>query len=99
MSDAKARADILVTGRVQGVGFREFCRRAAESRGVVGYAVNLPDGRVRVVAEGDRELVESFVREIERGPRMARVEDASVSWTAPREQLTTFSIRHAGDDA
>jgi acylphosphatase len=99
VSDEKARAEVLVRGRVQGVGFREFCRRAAEVRGVGGYAVNLADGRVRVVVQGDRASVESFVRELERGPRLARVEEAVVSWTAPSEAFTTFSIRHGGDDA
>jgi len=91
--------EVVVRGRVQGVGFREFCVRAAERLGVVGYAMNLGDGRVHVVAEGTSDALEAFVREIERGPRLARVADTRVSWTSPREQFTQFGIRYAGDDA
>ena len=99
MSDERRRVEVWVRGRVQGVGFREFCVRTAERLGVVGYAVNLSDGRVHVVAEGMSDVLEAFVREIERGPGLARVVDAHVSWTSPREHFTHFGIRHAGDDA
>ena len=99
MSDERKGAEIFVRGRVQGVGFREFCVRAAERLGVVGYAANLPDGRVRIVAEGTRTALDLFVREVERGPRLARVEQATVSWRPPSEPFTSFGIRYTGEDA
>ena len=95
----RSGVEMFVRGRVQGVGFREFCVRAAERLGVVGYAMNLPDGRVRVVAEGARAALDAFVRELERGPRLARVEQATVTWHPSRGQFTSFGISFAGDDA
>ena len=99
MSDERTGAEIFVRGRVQGVGFRMFCVRAAERLGVVGYAMNLADGGVRVVAEGNREAIEAFVRVLETGPRLARVEQATVTWHSPSERFSGFGIRDAGDDA
>jgi acylphosphatase len=63
-----------VTGRVQGVGFRYSARLEALRLGVRGYARNLPDGSVEVVAEGSAAAVEELRQWLHRGPRMARVE-------------------------
>jgi acylphosphatase len=97
--DGRAAVEIHVAGRVQGVGFREFARACAERLGLVGYAMNLRDGRVRVVAEGRREALEALLREVERGPRVARVDDVQVSWAAARGEFSGFGIRYAGRDA
>jgi acylphosphatase len=93
------RVEVIVEGRVQGVGFRDFCVRSAERLGVVGYAANLDNGCVRVVAEGRGEALEAFVREIERGPRLARVEHARASWQAPLGEFSRFDVRRVGRDA
>jgi len=99
MSDgAGVRADIVVSGRVQGVGFREFSRKAAERIGVVGYAMNLHDGRVSVVAEGTRESVDTLIAELRRGPRLGRVENVEIRWGAARGEFGAFGIRYAGRD-
>ena len=98
-AESRVGAEILAEGRVQGVGYRDFCVRCAEMLGVVGYAMNLSDGRVRVVAEGKKEAIEALVREMERGPRLARVERVSVAWRAPRGEFTGFGVRYAGRDA
>ena len=99
MSAAPAAVEIHVTGRVQGVGFREFTRTCAERLGVVGYAMNLRDGRVRVIAEGPREALDALLREVERGPRVSRVDDVQVSWRTPSGDFHGFGIRHAGRGA
>ena len=93
-----ARAEIRVTGRVQGVGYRDYARRCAARAGVTGYTMNLDDGSVRVVAEGARALLEALIVELERGPRLARVERMAVDWTAARGEFTEFSIRHGDRD-
>lgn len=64
----------VIRGTVQGVGFRWFVARHATRLGVVGYARNLPDGSVEVVASGLLEAVESLGRELARGPEFARVD-------------------------
>ena len=95
----RAAVEIHVSGRVQGVGFREFTCACAERLGLVGYAMNLRDGRVRVVAEGPRDALERLLREVERGPRVARVDEVHVSWIAPRGDFHGFGVRWAGRDA
>ncbi|WP_018467353.1 acylphosphatase [Calidithermus timidus] len=71
----------LVSGDVQGVGYRAFAQRKAKELGLSGYAENLRDGRVEVVAEGPREELEQFLRFLRQGPRLARVEQVEVQWS------------------
>ncbi|MFD3004999.1 acylphosphatase [Thermus tengchongensis] len=70
----------LVKGRVQGVGYRAFAQKKALELGLSGYAENLPDGRVEVVAEGPKEDLLVFLRHLQEGPRLARVEGVEVQW-------------------
>ncbi|MBI4420541.1 MAG: acylphosphatase [Gemmatimonadetes bacterium] len=64
----------LVSGRVQGVGFRWFVIRRAQEIRVGGWVTNLPDGRVEVVARGSPSQLEAFEAALRQGPRAARVE-------------------------
>ena len=63
-----------VTGRVQGVGYRYFALTCAQSLGIAGFARNLPDGSVEVVAEGVVDAVLAFEEKLREGPAFARVE-------------------------
>lgn len=58
------RSKFIASGNVQGVGFREFCRRIGESCSLCGYAKNLDDGSVEIVAEGEKEKLGEFCRRI-----------------------------------
>jgi len=69
-----AALHVYVSGRVQGVGFREACRRAAAKAGVCGWVRNLPDGRVEVWLEGDREAVGRVASWCRHGPSWAHVD-------------------------
>jgi acylphosphatase len=82
----------LVSGRVQGVGFRYFTQEVAEVEGLHGWVRNLPDGRVEVLAEGEREAVDRLERRLRRGPPAARVERVDVDETAPSERATGFRV-------
>jgi acylphosphatase len=84
------RRRLLVSGRVQGVFFRDRCRREAEAAGVAGWARNLPDGRVEVVAEGELEAVERLQRWCREGPPRARVTSVEAADEEP-DGLTGFS--------
>jgi len=64
----------IVKGRVQGVGYRYFAERCARERGVTGYARNMWDGDVEVVAQGDPKTLDAFGHDLRRGPRSARVD-------------------------
>jgi acylphosphatase len=83
------RRRVVVHGRVQGVGFRYSLARAAETRGVAGWARNRADGTVEAVLEGEPEAVESLVRFCREGPRGAYVERIEVFEEEP-EGLARF---------
>ncbi len=68
----------VVSGRVQGVGFRFFVEQAARAEGIGGWARNLPDGRVEVLAEGEHDAVGRFEGKVRRGSAMSRVEAVEV---------------------
>lgn len=86
------RVRVLVSGKVQGVFFRDTCRRVALEHNVAGWVRNLPDGRVEAVFEGPDDKVERLVAWSRRGPRSAVVTDVAVFSEAP-EGLTGFHIR------
>lgn len=65
---------IFVSGRVQGVGYRDWVVRTAQRNGLTGYVRNLKDGRVEVVASGEDEPLQTLVEACREGPAMARVE-------------------------
>jgi acylphosphatase len=86
------RKRVVVSGRVQGVFFRDSTRRKASSRGVAGWVTNRPDGAVEAVFEGDSDAVESLVGFARAGPRGADVADVEVTDEEP-EGLSGFEIR------
>jgi acylphosphatase len=63
----------VVSGRVQGVGFRAFAQRAARETGVRGWVRNLPDGSVETAVEGDARAVRAYLEKIRKGPLMGKV--------------------------
>ena len=73
----------LVSGRVQGVGFRYFTLDAARREGLSGYVRNLDDGRVEALAEGEAESVVRFERALRQGPSRSRVEHVLIEDAAP----------------
>lgn len=74
------RMTVLVTGVVQGVGYRRFVQRRAQDLGLNGFAENLSDGKVEVVAEGSLEALEQLLHWIKRGPAHADVRHVEVSY-------------------
>ena len=86
------RYRVLVSGRVQGVYFRDTCRQLALQRGVSGWVRNLPDGRVEAVFEGPDDDVQHLVDWARRGPRSAAVANVSVQ-AEPPEGLGAFQIK------
>ena len=86
------RYRVLISGRVQGVFFRDTCRRLAEQHGVTGWVRNLPDGRVEAVFEGPPEDVRRLVDWTRTGPRLATVDNVAIQ-PEPPEGLSAFHIR------
>ena len=87
-------AEVVVEGRVQGVGYRDFARRRALDRGLTGYAVNLRTGAVKVRVEGVADAIEAYVRDLEHGPPLAAVTRVSVTPAAYSGQFREFGIRY-----
>ena len=83
---------VVVSGRVQGVFFRDSTEKEARSRGVNGWVRNRDDGAVEAVFEGDSEAVEALVEFCRSGPSRADVEDVDVTEQEP-EDLTSFEVR------
>jgi acylphosphatase len=77
---------------VQGVAFRYYAQRWASERRLTGWVRNLYDGRVEVVAEGDKKNLAGFLEQLEEGPRHARVEHLQIDWEEYRGEFLDFSI-------
>ncbi len=84
---------IIVSGRVQGVFFRDNTRRKARELGLTGYAKNLPDGNVEVVAQGDENKINEFINFIKKGPGIASITRVQIKPKEP-ENFKNFEIIH-----
>jgi acylphosphatase len=82
----------LVSGRVQGVGFRYFTHAAAVREGVTGWVRNLDDGRVEALVEGDPDAVARVEQAIRTGPPGGRVDDVTTVPVPPHGTFARFSI-------
>ena len=82
----------IISGRVQGVGFRYFTQESALREGATGWVRNLPDGRVEAYVEGDAEAVTRLERALRSGPRGSRVEKVIVDIEDASGAYETFSV-------
>jgi acylphosphatase len=87
------RLVLLISGQVQGVGFRYWVRREAESLGLAGTATNLPDGRVEVIVEGAREACEALLAAVRSNGTPGRVSDVAPTWSAATGLPPRFVVR------
>jgi len=90
----KLRAHVFVSGKVQGVFYRENTRKKAEKLEVSGWVKNLRDGRVEAVFEGSKPYVEEMVNWARKGPIWAKVEALDVVWEDFTGQFASFEIRY-----
>ena len=86
------RAKINVSGQVQGVFFRRSAKLKADYLGIAGWARNIDDGSVEVMAEGDREKVDEFIKWCKKGPPFAKVEKVEIEELKGIEGFSDFSI-------
>jgi acylphosphatase len=93
----KARVHILLSGRVQGVAYRYFAEKYAHSLGVTGWVRNRGDGRVEILAEGDRVSVDRFLGHLKEGPRLARVDDVDIRWEEFTGEFPDFRVSFSYD--
>lgn len=92
-TDTQERLSARITGRVQGVGFRNFTQMRARQLGITGWVRNEEDGSVRLEAEGPRGALEDLAEAVQEGPRLARVEHVEVEWTSASDDFEVFRVR------
>ncbi len=97
MSDDRPDAErvrALVSGRVQGIGFRYFVMRRARELDLAGWVRNLRSGDVEFVAEGPRADLEKLIASARSGPPMSWVEKVSTTWSPARGDVTSFDLTY-----
>lgn len=82
----------IISGNVQGVGFRYFAQRSAARHQIRGYVRNLPDGRVEAHAEGNEKAVEAFKHDLNAGPSYSAVDGLEETVLEPSRQYPSFRI-------
>lgn len=87
------RAHLIARGLVQGVGYRYFVFNRAKNLGLVGYVRNVFSGEVEIEIEGDRSLIEEFIKDAKVGPRSSQVKDLKIEWLHGTESYQNFEIR------
>jgi acylphosphatase len=93
MSDNYKRAEIVASGRVQGVGFRYFVLRNAQNLGLCGYVKNLYSGEVLTVVEGSKAMIEELYKEIKIGHSYAHVAKCTIVWHEYMAEFKEFEVR------
>lgn len=89
----KARAHIVITGRVQGVFFRSAIRNQVHLRHLTGWTRNLGNGQVEAVIEGEKDMINEVIDFCKEGPPNASVGDVSVEWEEASSDFDGFEIR------
>ena len=92
----QVRVHLFVSGRVQGVLFRQSARAKALELGLAGWAHNLLDGKVEILCEGERGNVEQFIKWCKIGPPLGKVGHVDVSYEGYKSEFKDFEIRDFG---
>jgi acylphosphatase len=87
-------AKILISGQVQGVGFRYFTTNLAKNFDIVGWIRNLATGDVEVHVEGDKVAVAGFLQELKVGPNFANVSNFQIEWKTYEGEYESFTVRY-----
>jgi acylphosphatase len=85
---------LLISGKVQGVGFRAFTQDMARNNGVKGFVRNLSDGRVEVIMQADSGVLDSMQDKLKSGPPTSVVKDIEVEDVTDHKSFEKFSIKH-----
>jgi acylphosphatase len=93
MTDELVSAHLLISGMVQGVGFRWFVTRKANEYNMKGYVRNLYTDEVEVEVEGNKGLIQEFIKDLRIGPRSAQVTDIKIKWKDYQGKYENFDIR------
>ncbi len=87
------RVHIIVSGKVQGVFYRDFAKREAERLNIKGFVRNTNDGTVEVVAEGDDDNIKDFIKACKKGSFASFVKDVDIKEEKPTKEFEDFEVR------
>lgn len=90
----KERVHLIVSGFVQGVFFRSNTKEVAGKLGLTGWVRNLEDGRVEILAEGEKDKLDKLIEWAKKGPELARVENVEIKWEEYKGEFEDFEIRY-----
>jgi acylphosphatase len=94
MKTNKIRCHVFVSGRVQGVFFRQNTLERAKALGLKGWVKNTTDGKVEAVFEGEREKIEKILEWMRKGPPFAKVDGLEIEWEDFKDEFENFEIRY-----
>jgi len=89
----KVRTHVFISGKVQGVFFRENTRKKALELNVFGFVRNLQDGRVEAIIEGEKDKVGKLIEWMKKGPSLARVDNIEINFEDYQGEFKNFEIR------
>ena len=89
----QVRAELRISGRVQGVWFRQSTKQTAETFAVNGWVRNCPDGSVEAVLEGEKSSVQQVIDWCRQGPQQAQVDDLQLAWQPASGEFSRFEVR------
>lgn len=95
MNSTTGTAYLTISGRVQGVWYRDFTRKHATALGLSGWVKNNTDGTVGACIEGRRDDIEKLIEILKEGPYLASVKGIDVTWASERTDLNGFEIRYS----
>jgi acylphosphatase len=94
MEDKLEQVKVVICGRVQGVGFRWWVQKQAQSLKLSGWIKNLDDGRVEVLAQGNKGNLDILLKSLKNGPRFSKVNKIDISWEKEKNEFEGFEILH-----
>jgi len=89
----KKRIHVFYSGNVQGVGFRFTAERIAIDVGINGWVKNLGDGRVELVAEGEKKELDEFLEKVKTGALQGYISDTDIKWQNFKDEFKEFDVK------
>lgn len=91
------RQHMIVSGKIQGVFYRDYVRREAEKRQITGWVMNMQNGTVEILAEGSDSALAELQKACRKGPLMAHIEDIKITESTATEEFEDFDIHYHDD--
>ncbi|MDD3887663.1 MAG: acylphosphatase [Patescibacteria group bacterium] len=88
------RLEIAISGKVQGIFFRQFIKENAVNLKLNGFVENKANGTVKVIAEGEEDNLQKLIESCKIGPKLARIDDLKISWSKPTNEFQEFIIKY-----